>query len=141
VTRSGRRAGTASIDDDDVRRAVAELRSHGRLVRRWTVAAVVGLSEAGLRSYHRRLGLTWGDFLADICTPFAPLDQTGEGDDGDMRSIVVMLDPDTAEALERLAITEERPARSQALVLLRDALTRRGALTSRKPRPIRSDVA
>jgi hypothetical protein len=132
----GRPRGIESIDDQDVREALAFLDERDFLITRESVATIVGLTWHGLRAYHRRRGLSWVEFVADIrATSVPPLGYHGPNDP-DMRSIMVPLAPDLAEALSRVALAEERPARSQAIVLIREALIRRGALPSRQPQRI-----
>jgi len=50
------------------------------------------------------------------------------------RTIVLPIDGPTSDALVRLAAQEERPVKSQALVLIKEALIERGELVVQRPR-------
>jgi hypothetical protein len=130
--------GSGVFDDRDVLDAIGSLEGDDR---RWAVALAVGIGEAGLKSHHRRRGLTWRAFLDQIrgSAPLSgTLDGIERGDDGAMRGVMVRLDPATAEALLRLSKSEERPVPLQAQRLLREGLRRHGVLPSREPQPMRS---
>jgi hypothetical protein len=130
--------GSGVFDDADVLKAIESLKNDER---RWVVALEIGIGEPALKSHHRRRGLTWHAYLEQI-RGSASLSGTRDGieldDDGNVKGVLVRLDPPMAEALLRLSRAEERPVPLQAARLLREALRRHGALPSREPQPMRS---
>jgi hypothetical protein len=126
------------FNDSDVLKAVESLKNDER---RWVVALEVGIGEPALKSHHRRRKLTWRAYLEQI-RGSASLSSTREGieldDDGNVKGVLVRLDPSMADALLRLSRAEERPVPLQAQRLLREALRRHGVLPSREPQPMRS---
>jgi hypothetical protein len=130
--------GSGVFNDGDVARALEALEGDER---RWAVALEVGISDAALKSHHRRRGLTWVRYLEQIRSS-ASLSSTRNGiefgDDGAMRGVVIRLDPPMADAMLRLAKSEERPVQLQAARLLREGLRRHGVLPSSEPQPLRS---
>ena len=65
--------GTESVPLEAIADALRVMQRDRQLVRRWTVATAVGLTEQGLRSMHRRRGLTWEQFVDLLSTSYAPL--------------------------------------------------------------------
>lgn len=95
--------GSGVFDDSDVAKALESLEGDER---RWAVALEVGITDAALKSHHRRRGLKWREYVAQI-RGSASLSGTRDGielgEDGCVRGVLVRLDPPVAEAPQRLA--------------------------------------
>ena len=131
--------GSGLVSDDEIAAAIERLA--GTVITRGILANEVGLTEAGLKSRHRRLGLEFEKYLSrfkSFAHVMRTLNGLEVGDDGAVRGVVVKLAPPEADALLRLAKSEERPVQLQAQRLLRDGLRRAGVLPSRQPQPLRS---
>ena len=130
---SGRPRGTESVTEAEVRDSVARLVRRRVRVTREAVAADVGLSDPGLRDYHRRRGEPWPAFLSRIypslprtCDPAQPVE------DGRMR-LTIEIPQAEADELRGLAQAEHRDTRSQARSVFSDGLRVRRLMAVAEP--------
>jgi transcriptional regulator with XRE-family HTH domain len=132
--------GSEAISLDDLQAAADRIRSRiGRAAEltQLALATEAGVSESGLRAWHRRRRLSWQEFrtsldrLAVVCRLTPPCHR----DDDAMRALLVPLEPDIAERLRELARAEHRHPRDEAALILADAIRRR------QRRPAARDLA
>lgn len=125
--------GSETITLDDLRKAAATVRHRigpDASLPQTAVATEAGRSEAGLRDWHNRRGLTWPECAAVLegYSAVPPRSDTGwTREDSAMRSLLVPLDPDTADRLRELAQADRRHPRDEAALLLAEAVRRRAA--------------
>ncbi len=138
--------GSEIIDDDRLRDALSEIRRHRGQPRyrpsRQNLAFTAFFSDGGIRSYHRRHGLTYAELLdrldyPPVSRPLCP----SCGCEPRLMRFLIDLDPAIVDQLRELARSDRRHPRDEVAVLVSEAVRRRQPPPVRITRPRPTDSA